>query len=109
MINNKNLKINEGTLNFWIKENSINFKDNQSVHILEVNPEGGDILCIKDSDGKLKFFFVVLGKGRVDIEFDVSTLDSSKKHMITFTWNLLEKSLNLYIDGSEVKKQTIPF
>lgn len=108
-MNKEVLKIEEGTINFWFKENSLNFSDNKSVQIFNVDPEGGNILCVKDSDNKLKFFFVVIGKGREDLEFDISGEESSKRHMVTFTWNIKDKELNLYFDGQNKVKKIINF
>lgn len=108
-MNNETLKIEEGTINFWIKENSLDFSDNNSTQIFNINPEGGSILCVKDNDNKLKFFFVVIGKGREDVEFDVTNQEQSKRHMITFMWNLKNKELNLYFDGENKVKKTINF
>lgn len=105
----KDLNINEGSINFWINENTLSFNDGVSTRILNFDPKGGSILCIKDADNKLKFFFVVLGEGRVDIEFNVENVDETKKHMVTFTWSLEEKELNLYFDGKKEVTEKIPF
>lgn len=103
------LKIDEGTISFSIKENKIIFNDSKTTPIFAINPEGGSIFMIKDADNKLKVFYVVLGKGRVDLESDVSHLEQNKKHMIAYTWNLKEKKLKLYIDGIIASTQNIPF
>lgn len=94
---NNETTIKEGTLNFWLKENSVNFQDDSSLPLFSINPEGGSILVVKDSDKKIKVFFVVLGSGRVDIETDSSCLNNSSRHMITFTWS--QSKICLYIDG----------
>jgi hypothetical protein len=105
-MNQEKIRIEEGTINFWIKEHSLDFNDGKTTQIFDANPEGGSILCSKDKDNKLKFFFVVIGKGRRDIELDVSEYDQNKKYMITFTWNLAGNALKLYINGElrETKK-----
>ena len=55
---------------------------------------------IKDIDNKLKIFYVVLGKGRMDLIFDLSNWTlKGEKHMFTVTWNLKIKEINLFIDG----------
>ena len=108
-MNKEELRINEGSINFWIKENSLNFSDNKSVIIFTIDPEGGSILCIKDIDNKIKFYFVVNGKGREDLEFDISQQNQNIKHMVTFTWNLKNKQLNLFFDGVNMFKKNINF
>jgi hypothetical protein len=59
---------------------------------------------LKDVDNKVKFFHVTLGKGRSDIEFDVSTLDSNKPHFFAITWSKKNKENQLFIDGKIVAK-----
>lgn len=108
-MDNNQLRIEQGTVSFWIKEKAVNFNDGNITRFFEVNPEGGSILCVKDNDNKLKIFFVVLGKGRVDIEHDVSDLDTQKRHMIAFTWSLKNKQLQLYLDGQVVQTKAVPF
>jgi len=105
-INTDNLDIKEGSLNFWIPKNPLMFNLDLSVPLININPNGGSILIIKDSDKKLKVMFVVLGKGRIDLEYDISDININTKHMITLTWSLNTKELILYFDGQlAVKKQ----
>ena len=109
MEQNDNLSIEKGTITFRIKENKIQFNDNKIIPIFSVNPSGGSIFIVKDDDNKLKVFYVVLDKGRVDIEYDVSNIDSSQKHMVAYTWSMEDKKLTLYFDGSIVANKDIPF
>lgn len=109
MTNNTKLRIEEGSINFWIKEDSINFTDSKPTVIVEITPVGGSILRVKDDDNKLKVFFVVLGKGRIDLEYDVSNEDPNKRHMVAFTWSLEKNELKLYFDGKEVVNKKVSF
>jgi len=59
---------------------------------------------VKDSDNKLKFFHVILGKGRTDVEADVSKLSNDQDHFIAVTWSVKDKQIVLYIDGEPVAK-----
>lgn len=106
---NKKLTIQEGSVAFWLKTKAVKFNDGKITRFFEVNPEGGSILCIKDDDNKLKVLFVVLGKGRVDVEHDVSSLDNEKRHMVAFTWSLAKGEINLYLDGKVVQTKSITF
>lgn len=102
--------IEEGTISFWIKENSIVFNDGKATPLANINPSGGSIFIVKDGDNKLKVMFVVLGKGRIDIEHDVANINSAQRHLIVFTWNCVDdKKINLYIDGELVKTENIGF
>lgn len=103
-INKTNIK--EGTISFWTKPNQINFSDGKITTLLQIDPQEGSIFVLKDSDNKIKFFHVYLGKGRTDVELDVSKLDSAEKHMFTFTWSVKNKELNMYVDGK--LKSTVP-
>lgn len=109
MEQNNNLSIEKGTITFWIRENKIQFNDNKITPIFSVNPAGGSIFIVKDDDNKLKVFYVVLEKGRIDLEYDVSNVDPAKKHMIGFTWSLEDKKLKLYFDGKVVLEKEIGF
>lgn len=108
-MNTNESKIEEGTISFWIKENKLIYNDNQTTPISAISPEGGSIFILKDADNKIKFFYVVLGKGRVDLEYNVSDLDSNNKHMFVFTWSLKDQRLILYIDGIEKVSKEISF
>lgn len=98
-----------GTVTFWTKENSIQFNDNNTTLLAQFYTEEGSILIMKDSDNKVKFFHVYLGKGRTDIEYDVSKLDPNKRHMFAFTWSVQEKELAMYIDGQKVTSAKIKY
>jgi len=89
----------EGTIEFWIKENKVDYSNSQAIPLFQIDPLGGSILIVKDSDNRIKFFHVFLGKGRTDIEYDVSKLDKTVKHMFAFTWSVKNKELKLFIDG----------
>jgi len=108
-MNNQKLKIEEGTINFWIKENTVGYSDNKTTPLVSVDPEGGSIFILKDSDNKIKSFFVVLNRGRVDLEFDVSKEDVTKKHMVTFTWSLKDKEIKLCFDTKVMASKSITF
>ena len=97
--NKQDLSINEGTIKFSIRANKVNYSDNQVVPLFQGNPQGGSIFILKDSDNKIKFFHVFLGKGRTDVEYDVSGLDKSKKYLFVFTWSVKNKEINIYVDG----------
>lgn len=103
------LKIDQGTITFWTKENQINFNDGKITPLFTIAPTGGSIFVVKDADNKLKVFYVVLDKGRVDLEYDVSSLNPNDKHMIAFTWSLENRELVLYIDGQKVVSRSISF
>ncbi|MFA5748261.1 MAG: hypothetical protein WC872_04100 [Candidatus Absconditabacterales bacterium] len=104
----ENLNIKIGTINFRIKKNSMSFNDNKITEIFNLNPTGGSIFMIKDQDNYIKIMYVVLGKGRIDLEYNVSELSNTKAHMITVTRDIND-SIILYIDGSEIKRQKITF
>jgi hypothetical protein len=108
-MNNQRLKIEEGTINFWIKENMVDYSDNKTIPLVSIDPDGGSIFILKDSDNKIKAFFVVLNRGRIDLEFDVSREDAKRKHMVTFTWSLKDKEVKLYFDNKVMASKSITF
>jgi hypothetical protein len=93
------VNIEEGSLSFWTKPDQLDFNDSKIYTLMQLNPTDGSILILKDSDNKIKFFHVYLGKGRTDVEYDVSKLDKNKKHMFAFTWSVVSKEATIYIDG----------
>jgi len=100
----KKLNIEEGTIEFWVRENKIKWNDNQITTFINFSNSEGSILIVKDSDNRLKFFHVVLGKGRTDVELDVSSLSNNERHFIAATWSLRKKEIALYVDGDKFKK-----
>jgi len=109
MNNNPNLNIEEGTITFWVQPNKISYDDNSVFPLAQFDPPNGSILILKDSDKKIKFFHVYLGKGRTDIETDVSKLERIKKHFFVFTWSVNNKELKIYIDGKQKTVQEIKY
>lgn len=99
-MNNPNkIDIEKGSISFWIEANKIKFADNELYPFVDINNPKGAIFIIKDADNKIKFFYVYLGKGRTDIEWDCSKLEDDKKHMIATTWSQEDKEIKLYVDG----------
>lgn len=100
----ENWNIEEGSITFWVRGNKLCWNDGSLVPFVNLNQSSGSIVIFKDSDNKLKFFHVVLGLGRSDIEFDVSNLDSNKDHFVAVTWSKKSKENQLFIDGKLVSK-----
>lgn len=100
-MNNPNNKIDieKGSITFWTQANKIKFADNKLYTFVDISNHKGAIFIIKDADNKIKFFYVYLGKGRTDIEWDCSKLEDDKKHMIATTWSQETKEIKLYVDG----------
>jgi len=97
--NNMKFPYKEGTISFWIPKNFIKYNDNKTHILVNRGNEKGSIFIVKDNDNKMKFFHVIIGEGRTDVEIDVKNLSTEKKHMITATWNFYKKENKLYIDG----------
>lgn len=108
-MSNKKLDIKEGTISFWINEGKVQFNNGQAIPLIQLTPSNGSIFMVKDSDNRLKFFHVYLGKGRTDVEYDVSLLDPNQRHMIAVTWSLKNKEIIMYIDGQQVAKTEIKY
>ena len=102
------LSINEWSINFWIKENTIVYNDSKNTELFNLNPKGGSIFMIKGDNNLFKIMYVVIWKWRIDLEYNVSNMDINKNNMITVTWNI-ENDLILYINWTEVKKEKVSF
>lgn len=103
----KKIDIREGTIEFWMREGKIIWNDNQEKLLFNIPVnKTGSIFLIKDDDNKLKFFHVLIGRGRTDVRIDVSELSNDEPHHIVVTWSLKEKKIALYIDGGELKAET---
>ena len=95
------LNIEVGTVEFWVRENKVSWNDYRSNPLFELSKSGNSIFIVKDSDNKLKFFHVYLGKGRTDVEIDVSDLGDDRAHHVVATWDVNGKKICLYINGGE--------
>ena len=98
------IDLREGTIEFWVKKNKILWNDGLIQVLVNISNEQGSIFILKDSDNKLKFFHVLLGKGRTDVEIDVSELSSEEPHHIAATWSITKGEIALYIDGGKKKR-----
>lgn len=96
----------EGSLNFWIPANTFNYNDNKIHILINYGDSSGSIFIIKDLDNKLKFSHVIANKGRTDVEIDVKDLSINDRHMVTATWSLNLKEINLYLDGNKKHNKT---
>lgn len=103
--------IDEGTISFWVRKDKLQWNDGKMHVLLNLTKEdaSGSIFMVKDSDNKLKFFHVILGKGRVDVETDVSELSTKEDHQVAVTWSLKEKQIRLFIDGKVVADSKIKY
>jgi len=100
------IDLREGTIEFWVKKDKFQWNDGLIQVLVNISNEQGSIYITKDSDNKLKFSHVFLGKGRTDVEIDVSKLDSNKPHHIAVTWTVNMKEICLYIDGGEISSKS---
>ncbi len=106
-IKRKKIDIKEGTIEFWTDEDKLIWNDNKKNLLFNVSVDTkGSIFLIKDNDNKLKFFHVLIGKGRTDVEIDVSALSNEKPHHIVAIWSLNKRKIVLFIDGGNLKKET---
>ena len=101
--------ISEGSIVFWIRKGKLDWSDGLTHVLVNLSNEQGSIFLVRDSDNKLKFFYVVLGKGRTDTETDVSELNINLDYQIGITWSLKNREICLYIDGKIASKNTINY
>jgi len=105
-IKTEKIDIREGTIAFWVREDKVRWNDNRATVLFNIPVnKAGSLFMVKDDDNKLKFFHVILGRGRTDVEVDVSRLALDKPHNIAVTWSLKEKKISLYVDGGELKNE----
>ncbi|MDP1760018.1 MAG: LamG-like jellyroll fold domain-containing protein [Candidatus Woesebacteria bacterium] len=107
------LDIKEGSISFWTKANQFDWSGDGIVKFFEKSFDGNSIFILKDSDSRLKFFHVYLGKGRTNVEIDVKNLDTKEKHFIVATWSVNSSEISLYVDGGSkpelVRKEKINY
>lgn len=102
----KQFTIQEGSISFLIDPHVVSLDDGEFHLLAQANPDGGNILVVKDSDNKIKVFFVGVGIGRTNIEYDPQNLDKNRKHEITASWKIGD-NLSLYVDGIEAAKEAL--
>lgn len=112
-LNFSNLDLKVGSLEFWVKENKLDWSDSRATIFFNIAKSDGSLFVIKDSDNKLKCYHVILGKGRTDIELDILKLDKfdkNKAHQIVITWDInTAKKLSLYVDGKLAETKNIEY
>ena len=100
------INIKEGTIEFWVKEGKLTWNNGITQVLFNISKSDGNVFLVKDGDNKLKFSHVFLGKGKANIEVDVSELPIDESHHIVTKWNI-EKEIALYIDGKLQGKSEI--
>ena len=103
----ENITVEEGMISFWIKEHAVTFNDGQTHELVQLDPVGGSISITKDADNRLKCYFIALGKGRAQLEYDVSSLDPKERHSVALGW-VADGEIALYLDGDEVATEVFP-
>jgi len=104
----KEIDIREGTMAFWVREDKVQWNDNKSTVLFNITVNNtGSLFMIKDDDNKLKFSHLIIGKGKTDLETDVSSLSLNKAHHITVTWNINKREAILYVDGELKDKKEV--
>ena len=105
----KQLNMQEGTIEFLIKENKLIWNDGKTNVLFNISKSDGSLFMVKDSDNRLKFFHVILGKGRTDVEVDVSELPIDKPIILQLLGAQTKKEICLYIDGELKEKSEIKY
>jgi len=106
----KKIDIREGSITFWVKENTVQWNDNQITVLFNITVNTtGSLFMVKDNDNKLKFFHVFLNYGRTDVETVVSMLDPSKRYCIAGNRSVYKKKICFYIDGELKDKKSIQY
>lgn len=100
--------IKQWTVAFWIEADKLIYNDNKNYVIFMVNPEWWSIYMNKNENNSLHVTYVVLWKWKIDLNYDVSHLDSNIAHMVAFTWDIDDK-LSLYLDWKLVVDKSIIF
>ena len=108
-ISSNQVNLQEGTIEFWVKENKLIWNDVRANVLFNISKGDGSLFMVKDSDNRLKLFHVILGKGRTDVEVDVAELSINKSHYIVATWSTEKKEVALYVDGELKAKSEIQY
>ncbi len=103
------VNMKEGIIEFWVKEKKLIWNDGVAQVLFNISKSDGSVFLIKDDDNKLKFFHVILGKGRTDAEIDVSNLSTDESHHVVATWSTEKKEIALYLDGKLRVKTKIQY
>jgi len=106
----KEIDIREGTIEFWVREDKVQWNDNKSTVMFNISVNNtGSLFMIKDDDNILKFSHLILGKGKTDLETNVSNLSLDKPHHIAVNWSVGKREVILYIDGELKDKKEISY
>jgi hypothetical protein len=108
-MNNQEVDIEEGTIEFWINKGKVRFGDKKFVPLIQLNPRNGGIYINKNEDDELEFTHIYIGRGTTKIVSDVSSLDPDIPHMFAFTWSVENSEIIMYIDGKIVAREVINY
>ncbi|MCD4741362.1 MAG: hypothetical protein K8R67_02605 [Desulfobacteraceae bacterium] len=91
------LDVRSGGIKFSIPEN-YGYDDQKNHKLVDYSDESGSVSIKKDSDNKLKLSHFAFGKGRHDLEYDVSDLVSSEPHIVSAKWNSNSNEYQLNVE-----------
>lgn len=98
--------LNKGTIEFWVKENKLDWDNDKSISLLEVSREGGKIVVVKDKKNIMRAIYQK-GEEKSETSVDVSDLSKQERHQVVFTWNRENNEINLFLDGKKVDQNNI--
>lgn len=98
--------IENGSVSFTIKPNTIFFNDKKRMVFLHESDKDGSVVFFKDIDNKLKLLHAYYGFGETFVELDVSNLSSDEEHTIIAKWSITEeRRIGIYIDNGNLKME----
>ena len=108
MTDNQSPDIYVGSYCFWLKK-GMRYNDGQEAVLFNMRKDEGSIILKKDTKNCLDFTHILVGKGKANLEYDVSSLSSDSAHMFGFSWSVKNKEIKLYIDGEFAAKKHMKY
>ena len=97
----ENINFETGTLTFWIPSETIDYKDNKFISLVNFASDKGTLNIVKDKENGLRVSYNYFGKGNCEAKALAGELDNGEKHMVAITWSMAERLVKIYIDDNE--------
>ncbi len=107
-LNTPQFDIKEGRIAFIVRAGQVIWSDNQVKVLVKLSKDANFISLIKDEKNQLVFTHFSIESGQTTLTVDAKNLPSNRDWPFILSWSVPNKKIELYINGTLKKEETMP-